>query len=254
MDIQLKIGTVRTELYGNAVDVEVYLRELDSDCGPMIQVGDEDDNSDYDNLEDFMRDWQDKFTPVPSHAEHKWPGPLAPGTVMTPKEAAEGLIAAIDKAQDVEQTSDLANAYREAARQHARDGELEVDDHAIVSFSDDEGSYVAAWIWVTDEEAGIKNCSACERMEINPADAEDWGTDEHDNVLCPECAAGDEVLRIGNTLIEYHERGAFKKVGDSDWQTCYSLTKDSPRLTREECEADAAAKGAKARFFRTVQV
>jgi hypothetical protein len=39
--------------------------------------------------------------------------------------------------------------YREAAQQNlARGGELEVDENAKVSMGDDDGAYVAAWVWV----------------------------------------------------------------------------------------------------------
>jgi hypothetical protein len=47
------------------------------------------------------------------------------------------------------------NLYIKAAHEnHYREGELEFDDSAVVSESDDEGAYVMAWVWVTDEEAG----------------------------------------------------------------------------------------------------
>lgn len=43
------------------------------------------------------------------------------------------------------------NAYRQAVE---TSDELEVDENAIVSDSDD-GAFVMAWVWVTNEEAGI---------------------------------------------------------------------------------------------------
>jgi hypothetical protein len=42
------------------------------------------------------------------------------------------------------------NAYRDAAP--TREGELEVDDNAIVSVSEDGGAYVMAWVWVSDDD------------------------------------------------------------------------------------------------------
>lgn len=39
-------------------------------------------------------------------------------------------------------------AYRDAVQ--TREGELEVDDNAIVSESEDGGAYVMAWAWVND--------------------------------------------------------------------------------------------------------
>jgi hypothetical protein len=48
------------------------------------------------------------------------------------------------------------NPYLKAAHEHHdREGEIEFDDTAIISESDDEGAYVMAWVWVTDEEAGV---------------------------------------------------------------------------------------------------
>lgn len=50
----------------------------------------------------------------------------------------------------------LVHEYREAAMEfHHDEGELEVDDYAPVSQAKnnpDEGAYVQAWIWISDEE------------------------------------------------------------------------------------------------------
>ena len=40
---------------------------------------------------------------------------------------------------------DFVNAARFV---HHRDGELEIDDDAVVSRGDDDGAYVQAWVWV----------------------------------------------------------------------------------------------------------
>ena len=43
-------------------------------------------------------------------------------------------------------------AYRAAAeRIHADEGEIEIDDGAVVSKGEDAGAYVAAWVWVPDD-------------------------------------------------------------------------------------------------------
>lgn len=45
------------------------------------------------------------------------------------------------------------NWYRTQAQKHIhRDGEIEVDDNALVSTGADAGAYVAAWVWVDDPE------------------------------------------------------------------------------------------------------
>ncbi len=43
--------------------------------------------------------------------------------------------------------------FRNLAQELARDGELEVDEDAVVSVSSDGGAYVAAWVWVYDDRA-----------------------------------------------------------------------------------------------------
>ena len=47
-------------------------------------------------------------------------------------------------------------AYRRAARaEYEREGEVEIDDNAVISRGDDAGAYVQAWVWVSDEEARL---------------------------------------------------------------------------------------------------
>ena len=44
-------------------------------------------------------------------------------------------------------------AYARAAKRlHHREGTLEIDDEPTISESSDEGAYVAAWVWVYDED------------------------------------------------------------------------------------------------------
>ena len=57
-----------------------------------------------------------------------------------------------------EKTDEPRNAhlYRSAADDKlCRDGEVEVDEDAVVSKGEDDGAYVQAWLWVSDELAGI---------------------------------------------------------------------------------------------------
>ena len=48
--------------------------------------------------------------------------------------------------------------YRDHAgdMNYVREGEVEIDDNAIVSKGDDAGAYVLGWVWVEDEVAGIE--------------------------------------------------------------------------------------------------
>jgi hypothetical protein len=50
----------------------------------------------------------------------------------------------------------MIREYIEAARKKwHRDGEIEIDWQTEVSVSDDGGAYVQAWVWVSNEEAGV---------------------------------------------------------------------------------------------------
>lgn len=43
--------------------------------------------------------------------------------------------------------------YIQRARaEHQSDGEVEIDEGAVVSHGDDPGAYVQAWVWVYDED------------------------------------------------------------------------------------------------------
>jgi len=55
----------------------------------------------------------------------------------------------------VENNSDLHRKYREAIS--SIDGKMEIDDDAIVSIGADDGAYIMAWVWVTNEDAGIES-------------------------------------------------------------------------------------------------
>ena len=66
--------------------------------------------------------------------------------------------------------------YRDAAAQQSwvRDGECEIDDHAVVSGSD-EGAYVMAWVWASREDAGMCRTPGCDE---DAADGEGFDVDE----------------------------------------------------------------------------
>lgn len=50
--------------------------------------------------------------------------------------------------------------YRERAdEEKGREGELEIDDDAVVSHGEDRGAYVMAWVWIEDEEDEEENRS-----------------------------------------------------------------------------------------------
>jgi hypothetical protein len=59
----------------------------------------------------------------------------------------------------------LDQLYREAARKiYQRDGAVEIDDNAVISYGSDPGAYVAAWVWVYDDSVNelAPQCYRCE--------------------------------------------------------------------------------------------
>ena len=54
--------------------------------------------------------------------------------------------------------------YVQAARAQCSDGELEVDENAVVSRGSDKGAYVQAWIWVDDPDADKFRCQNCQQL------------------------------------------------------------------------------------------
>ena len=51
-----------------------------------------------------------------------------------------------------EDKNPVLRAYRRRAKEQYKEGELEIDDDAVVSPGDDDGAYVQAWIWVEDKD------------------------------------------------------------------------------------------------------
>ena len=59
----------------------------------------------------------------------------------------------VTKSQAKKDYKKLWEQYREGARRlWYEDGEIEIDEGATVSVSDDGGAYVQAWVWVSDSD------------------------------------------------------------------------------------------------------
>jgi hypothetical protein len=56
-------------------------------------------------------------------------------------------------------------AYIARAQEQAREGEIEVDDDALVSEGCDDGAYVQAWMWVNAADAGLDPLDAKESSD-----------------------------------------------------------------------------------------
>ena len=53
-------------------------------------------------------------------------------------------------------------AYIKTARDiYEKEGEIEIDNNAAISKGRDAGAYVAAWVWVSDEEREIVELDEC---------------------------------------------------------------------------------------------
>lgn len=51
------------------------------------------------------------------------------------------------------QTTKKDERYRTAAKNnYAREGEVEIDGNATISYGDDDGAYVSAWVWVSKSD------------------------------------------------------------------------------------------------------
>lgn len=62
---------------------------------------------------------------------------------------AKGVLDQIDEAAAISPGDLTDEAYIEAARcEYQREGAIEIDDHAKISRGNDDGAYVAAWVWV----------------------------------------------------------------------------------------------------------
>lgn len=72
-------------------------------------------------------------------------------------ECCDDKCAACGRAVSPSKSDDLWEAkwVAMARQRYARDGEIEFDDCPAISEGDDAGAYVAAWVWVSNKDAGI---------------------------------------------------------------------------------------------------
>lgn len=55
------------------------------------------------------------------------------------------------------QTTKQDERYRAAAREeYAREGAIEIDDDATISYGDEAGAYVQAWVWVSKPKRPVR--------------------------------------------------------------------------------------------------
>lgn len=103
----------------------------------------------------------------------------------------------------------------EAKQVWASEGEIEIDDNAIVSQDEDSdepvyGAYVAAWVWVQFEEGSDEDLDPDGTM-AEPYACDQCGT-VYDEVggkgycgLCPSCADNTEPIYCGGCGMSHDE-------------------------------------------------
>lgn len=74
------------------------------------------------------------------------------GTTLTDSNVLSYLWERINHYRNI--NTEQAESFRAlASQQYEREGELEIDDDAVVSVGpDSDGAYVQAWVWVSDDK------------------------------------------------------------------------------------------------------
>jgi hypothetical protein len=73
-----------------------------------------------------------------------------------------------------DEADELDKLYVAAAHdEYHKDGEIEIDEGAAVSYGDDRGAYVAAWVWVDENPVIASAREALEAIEDRRAELND---------------------------------------------------------------------------------
>ena len=87
-------------------------------------------------------------------------------------------LAAVLNERIASNTDETDQKYREAAdNEYGHDGECEIDDGAPVSRGNDPGAYVQAWVWVSNQEAGIAGEDEAEEADEEKQEKDDEADD-----------------------------------------------------------------------------
>lgn len=84
--------------------------------------------------------------------------------VLTPAAARTVAIQLLALAEEIKPEADYATGAEidEARRLYGRDGEVEIDEDAKASRGDDDGCYIAAWVWLPAGGRDVDDAD-CER-------------------------------------------------------------------------------------------
>ncbi len=108
-------------------------------------------------------------------------------------EGIEAIAESLEAAADPAEPTAIEQAFIDAAQdKYDREGEIEIDDEATVSISDDNGAYVQAWVFVRDTDTDLPCCEECAcRLEDGKCPECGEEADEED-----EEAGGDDVCDL----------------------------------------------------------
>ena len=115
-----------------------------------------------------------------------------------------------------------------ARAQYEHEGSVEIDDHAAFSRGADDGLYVAAWVWVSQEpdrsdDIAYEDMSAEQLAEIKGSYSVDDGpAGEFDNLLdaINACAAAAKANSTFSHVYEHHHGGRRYEVWEVDGLFC----------------------------------
>lgn len=94
--------------------------------------------------------------------------------------------------------SPIQEVYVAAAEGYVREGDLEVDDNAVISEGSDQGAYVQMWKWIAFSELDTQllaahnlfYCDTCD--ELKPLEEKNEKASDKDESACFDCVPKEE--------------------------------------------------------------
>jgi hypothetical protein len=130
--------------------------------------------------------------------------------------------------------------YREAARKlHHREGEIEIDDWPMVSAGGDPGAYVAAWVWVSDEDLELEKLAALDTPSgVAPAEQK-TPVIKRFKMVCSECGS-ERVLKDAYAIwsVEEQEWILHSTYDHADCEECGGECKVK-EIVADDCQMNA---------------
>ena len=147
--------------------MKIWTVTENSDNGIITEVVTSQDQADALERQFLLNNWWDKETPLPEDMEAARDAVYAQAGMVDSVHVTEH-----DIDPNIKNNPALLQAYRKAARELYHDeGTCEIDDNPVVSFGEDPGAYVQAWVWVPNEYASLHNCNECGILFIEGDDS-----------------------------------------------------------------------------------